>query len=151
VPWPRLTTREDVGGAGWWGQQPGGKVSRYNTHLCPHSFPAPGFVRLRRGRSGRFRSRNRFSVSCIRWARVIHVWRGLFVSLFILMDMTASEVAQMMERCTHPWGIIVVRASDPGGMRIPVSSVIIFSGLNRVRLGLGVNGVPLIFAIMIGT
>jgi len=59
-------------------------------------------------------------------------------------------VVQMMKHYTNPWGIIVVRAGDPGGVRIAVSTVLVFGGLDRVRLGLGVNGVPLIVAIMIG-
>ena len=55
-----------------------------------------------------------------------------------------------MKRRTNPRGIIIVRAGDPGGVRIPVPTVLVFGGLDRVRLGLGVNGVPLIVAIMIG-
>lgn len=56
-----------------------------------------------------------------------------------------------MKRRAHPWGIIIVRPSDPGGVRIPVSVVVILSRLNPVRLGLGINSIPLIFsAVMIG-
>ena len=73
----------------------------------------------------------------------------MFVRLLILRA-AASVVAQIMKGWTHPRGIIIVRASDPGGVCIPVSTIVIFSRLNSMRLRLGVNGIPLIFAIMIG-
>jgi len=132
-----------------WDQCLGSKVPIHNTHLRSRSSPAPSFIRLYRGRR-RFRSRNLFSISCIRWAGITHVWRGLFVSLLILRRVVASTASQITKQRTYPRSIIIIRASDPGGVRIPVSTVVVFSGLNRVGLGLGVNGIPLILAIMIG-
>ena len=70
----------------------GSEVPTHDTHLCPRSFPSPGFLRLRRGRVRGFCSRDGLSISFIRWARIAYVWRGLFVSLFILRcDRVSSD------------------------------------------------------------